>query len=223
VKKLNTYLYYPFALCVLAFTVVMLTKILPYMTFERAIHFLGTKPDRVLDNPYFMVAFYIHVTSSVFVLGGGVFQFSIFLIKKYPRIHQWIGKIYVTMTLLLAAPSGLIIAVYANGGMSSQVGFMLQCVVWWMLTFWAYEAVLEKKWLLHSQMMLRSFALTLAAMSLRTESFALHYFFHTQPMETYDTVTWLSWVGNLLLVEVFIHYGLGEKLVSSMTNVSKNY
>ncbi len=215
-KKLNSYFYYSFALGIFAFALVMLTKILPYMTFERATHFLGTKPDKVLDNPCFIIAFYIHITSSILVLGGGIFQFSIFLIKKYPRIHQWIGKIYVTLVLLLAAPSGLIIAAYANGGMSSQAGFILQCVVWWILTFWAYEAVLEKKWLIHCQMMIRSFALTLAAMSLRTESFVFHYFFHTQPMETYDTVTWLSWVGNLLFVEVLIHYGWGEKIINSI-------
>ena len=56
---------YAFAALVLVFTVVMVTKILPYMTFERAINFLGTKSDAVLDRTYFMVAFYIHITSSV--------------------------------------------------------------------------------------------------------------------------------------------------------------
>lgn len=216
-----TLAYYLFALAVLGFTYVMLTKILPYMTFERAINFLGTKSDEVLDKQYFILAFYVHITTSVFALGGGVFQFSVLLMQKYPRVHQWIGKLYVFSILILAAPSGLVIAMYANGGLGCKVGFVLQCFVWWTLTYWAYEAVLKKQYSLHTNMMLRSFALTLAAMSLRTESYLMYYFFQTKPIETYQTVTWLSWVGNLLFVEFLIYYGLNKRLINSVLDKNK--
>ena len=216
-----TLLYYLFAFAILGFTCVMFTKILPYMTFERAINFLGTKSDEVLDKQYFILAFYIHITTSIFALGGGIFQFSVLLIKNHPLIHRWIGKIYVFSILFLAAPTGLVIAVYANGGLGCKVGFVLQCFVWWILTYWAYEAILKKKYLLHTNMMLRSFALTLAAMSLRTESYLMYYFFQTKPIETYQTVTWLSWVGNLLFVECLIYYGLSKRLIISSLDKNK--
>lgn len=209
------YCYYLFALAVLGFAFVMLTKILPYMTFERAKDFLGTKSNEVLDNQYFIFAFYIHISTSIFALSSGVFQFSTTLIRNYPRIHQWIGKVYVVSILLFAAPTGLVIAVYANGGLGCKVGFVLQSFVWWILTYWAYESILQKKYLLHTNMMLRSFALTLAAMSLRTESYLMYYFFQTKPIETYQTVTWLSWVGNLLFVELLIYYGLSKRLINN--------
>jgi hypothetical protein len=210
------YLYYLFALAIVGFTIVMLSKILPYMTFERAKNFLGTKSDEVLDKQYFIIAFYVHISTSVFALGGGVFQFSTTLTRNYARLHQWIGKIYIATILLLAAPSGLIIAAYANGGLGCKVGFVLQSFVWWILTYWAYQAILERQYLLHTNMMLRSFALTLAAMSLRTESYIMYYFFQTKPIETYQTVTWLSWVGNLLFIEVLIYYGLSKRLINSI-------
>lgn len=207
---------YAFAAFVLVFTIVMVTKILPYMTFERAVNFLGTKSDAVLDRPYFMVAFYVHITSSVLAIGGGIFQFFPFILRGSPKIHRLIGKIYIASILLLAAPSGLIIAAFANGGLASKVGFSLQSVVWWATTYAAWRAIVRRNWEEHAAMMIRSYAVTLAAMSLRTESYALVYFFGTKPMETYLTVTWLSWTGNYFIAEVLIYFGMAKKMVTEL-------
>ena len=80
---LQRFLGYAFAAAVVGFTGVMLTKILPYMTFERAINFLGTKSDAVLDRTYFMVAFYVHITSSVLAILGGIFSFFSRVIARH--------------------------------------------------------------------------------------------------------------------------------------------
>jgi Predicted membrane protein (DUF2306) len=215
-RFLSRLLAYSFALGVIGFTIVMVTKILPYMTFERAINFLGTKSDAVLDRSYFMVAFYVHITSSVLAIGGGVFQFFPILLRGYPKVHILIGKIYIASILLLAAPSGLIIAAFANGGLAAKVGFSLQCLVWWGTTYGAWQAIMQRNWEKHAIMMIRSYAVTLAAMSLRTESYALVYFWGTKPMETYLTVTWLSWVGNFFIAEILIYFGLAKKLVADL-------
>ena len=204
------------AMAILVFTLIMLTKVLPYMTFEKAINFLGTKTDEVLDKQHFIWSFYIHITSSLFVMGGGVFQFLPILIKNYPRLHRNIGKMYVFFILILAAPSGLVLATYANGGLAARVGFSLQCIVWWTVTYLAWNEIMKRRYESHANMMIRSFAVTLAAMSLRTESYVMYYWFGTKPIETYLTVTWLSWVGNLLLAEVLIFNGLGKKIVHSI-------
>lgn len=206
---------YLFAGGILIFTFIMLTKVVPYMSFEYAINFLGTKTDEVLQKPYFMWAFYIHITSSLFVMGGGVFQFFPSLLKNYPRWHRNIGKMYIFFILLLAAPSGLVLAVYANGGLAAKVGFTLQCIVWWTVTYLAWNEIMHKRLESHTNMMIRSFAVTLAAMSLRCESYVMFYYFGTKPIETYLTVTWLSWVGNLLIAETLIFNGLARKLVMS--------
>jgi Predicted membrane protein (DUF2306) len=212
-RFLTRLLAYSFAAAVIGFTGIMLTKILPYMSFERAINFLGTKPDAVLDRNYFMVAFYIHITSSVLAILGGVFQFFPKILRGYPRVHILIGKIYIASILLLAAPSGLILAAFANGGLPAKVGFTLQCFVWWATTYAAWRAIMQRNWEEHAKMMLRSYAVTLAAMSLRTESYALVYFWGTKPIETYLTVTWLSWVGNFFIAEILIYFGMAKKLV----------
>lgn len=218
---LSNILAYLFASFVLGFTLVMITMVLPYLSFERAINFLGTKSDAILDKNYFMWAFYIHITSSIFSLGGGIFQFFPSILRgRFPKIHHWLGKIYVLTVLLLAAPSGLILALYANGGLAAKVGFSMQCVVWWLTTWAAWREIEQKNWLAHSDMMIRSFAVTLAAMSLRTESYAMYYFFQTKPIETYLTVVWTSWVGNLLIAELLIYNGLGKNLVAKLRQKS---
>jgi Predicted membrane protein (DUF2306) len=221
-RFLTRLLAYSFAAAIIGFTGIMVTKILPYMTFERAINFLGTKPDAVLDRNYFMVAFYIHITSSVLAILGGVFQFFPKILRGYPNAHILIGKIYIASILFFAAPSGLVLAAFANGGLPAKVGFTLQCFVWWATTYAAWQAIMQRNWEEHAKMMLRSYAVTLAAMSLRTESYALVYFFGTKPIETYLTVTWLSWVGNFFVAEILIYFGMAKKLVHIYVSQREN-
>jgi hypothetical protein len=197
-------------LAVAAFSLRMLTMVLPYLGFEKGILFLTTKSQAINDNSWFRVGFYVHITSSWWVLVTGLLQLMPALYRRWPRLHRRLGQVYLGSILGLAAPSGLVLALYANGGLSAKVGFTLQCIVWWLVTWQAYRAARQRRWLVHSEWMLRAYAVTLAAMSLRLESYGLYYFFQTKPIETYLTVVWLSWVGNLLLAEVLVQAGLGR-------------
>lgn len=197
-------------LAVAAFSLRMLTMVVPYLGFEKGILFLTTKSQAINDNPWFRAGFYVHITSSWWVLVIGLLQLLPVLYRRWPRLHRRLGQLYVASILVLAAPSGFILAGFANGGLSAKVGFTLQCMVWWLVTWQAYRAARQRRWLLHSEWMLRAYAVTLAAMSLRLESYGMHYFFQTRPIETYLTVVWLSWVGNLLLAEMLVQAGLGR-------------
>ena len=198
------------ALLIAAFAGLMLTKTLPYYTFQKGIHFLTTKSDETNDNPVFRAGFYVHITTSLLVLVAGLLQFLPWLARRGPRLHRQLGTFYIIGVLALAAPSGLILARFANGGLVAQVGFTLQCLVWWLCTWRAYRAARQHQWPLHVNWMLRSYAVTLAALALRGESYVMYYAFETKPIETYLTVTWLSWVGNLILVEILLEAGLGR-------------
>ncbi len=203
-----------FFLGVMAFARVMLGKTLPYFSFEKAVNFLGTKQDSVLENPVFRAAFYVHISTAIIVMVVGAGQFFPFLLRKKPAVHRLLGKVYVLGILFFAAPSGMVLAKFANGGLPSRVGFSLQCLVWFALTAAAWREIRRRRWLNHTHFMMRSYAVTLAAMSLRTESYWMLYSLGTKPIETYVTVTWLSWVGNLVVVECMIYLGLGRLLVS---------
>ena len=202
-----------FFLSVAAFTILMLTKVIPYLSFESEIDFLTTKTDRVLAKKDFQVGFYVHILSSWWVMGIGLFQFIPSFVKKYRRTHQTLGKVYVFSILFLAAPSGFVLALYANGGLPAKVGFSLQCLVWWLTTLVAWYEIRKNQWQRHVEWMMRSYAVTLAAMSLRVGSYVMVYFLSTKPIETYLTVTWASWVVNLIIAEVLIYNNLGTYLI----------
>ncbi len=198
------------ALLIAAFAALMLTKTLPYYSFEKGIHFLTTKSDETNDNGWFRLGFYVHITTSLVVLVLGLLQWLPVVARRGPRLHRWLGYGYVGGILGLAAPSGLILARFANGGLVAQVGFTLQCVVWWLSTWLAYRAARRRQWPRHVEWQVRSYAVTLAALALRGESYVMYYAFGTKPIETYLTVTWLSWVGNLLVAEWLLELGLNR-------------
>lgn len=198
------------ALLIAAFAALMLAKTLPYYSFEKGIHFLTTKSDETNDNLWFRLGFYVHITTSLVVLVLGLLQWLPVVARRGPRLHRWLGYGYVGGILGLAAPSGLILARFANGGLVAQVGFTLQCVVWWLSTWLAYQAARRRQWPRHVEWQARSYAVTLAALALRGESYIMYYAFRTKPIETYLTVTWLSWVGNLLIVGVLLELGLAR-------------
>lgn len=202
-----------FGLAVVLFTGRMLVMVLPYLNFEPGIHFLTTKSDETNASGLFRLGFYVHITSSLLVLAAGLPQFFPALTRRRPRLHRTLGKVYIVAILALAAPSGLILAGYANGGLAAKVGFTLQCVVWWLSTWQAYRLARQRRWPEHTEWMLRSFAVTLAAMSLRLESYAMFHWLGTKPIETYLTVTWLSWTGNLLVAEVLVQAGAARRLL----------
>ncbi len=206
------------ALLIAAFAALMLTKTLPYYSFEKGTHFLTTKSDETNDNPWFRLGFYVHITTSLVVLVLGLLQWLPVVARCGPRLHRWLGYGYIVGILGLAAPSGLILARFANGGLVAQVGFTLQCVVWWLSTWLAYRAARRRQWPRHVEWQVRSYAVTLAALALRGESYVMYYALHTKPIETYLTVTWLSWVGNLLLAEGLVELGLGRYFLRELLN-----
>jgi uncharacterized membrane protein len=205
--------YWFFGIFILFFSAVMCKIIMPYFDFEYAFGFLGTKSDEVLSSSIYMKAFYIHISSSLLAILIGVFQFSSYLYKRKPNVHRLFGKIYVFSILFMAAPSGLVISIHANGGLSSKVGFVIQSLLWFLTTLMALISIKKGDFQQHITWTIRSYALTIAAMSLRTESYLMMYFFETGPIETYATVTWLSWVGNLIVAETMISVGIVQRLL----------
>jgi hypothetical protein len=106
--------------------------------------------------------------------------------------------------LFLAGPSGLIMSVYANGGPLSQLAFILLSVLWLLFTYLGYYYARKGDIGRHRQFMIRSFALTLSALTLRAWKFGIVLFFRPQPMDLYMLVAWLGWIPNLLFAEWYI-------------------
>lgn len=196
------------------FTYLMILITWQYVPVDFKAAFLSVKEDEIA-LPYYQVAFFSHVYTSIFVLIVGAFQFSTWLRNKYSSIHKNLGKVYVGLILLIASPSGLIMAVHANGGNYSKLSFVLQAVLWFTFTYLAYKHIRNKNWSKHRDFMIRSFALTLSAISLRLFKWIIVHTWELPPMDTYKIVAWAGWGINLIIAEAYIYWLNHKRIVKS--------
>lgn len=174
-----------------------------YVPIDFDVAFLRIKQDEI-QLPHYQVAFFIHVYTSIFVILAGATQFSTQLRLKYARFHKTAGKIYIALLLFFAAPSGLVMGYYANGGIIGQVSFIALSLLWFYFTLKAFLSIKKGSIKNHQFFMIRSYALTLSAVSLRLFKLALVTWFELPPMDTYKIVAVAGWTVNLGIAELII-------------------
>ena len=184
-------------------TYLMLHMAVEYSSFETDIHFLRYK-QAYIDIPVWKAAFYIHVFSSVLALAAGLTQFSDHLLKKYRRLHRIVGWIYVVDILVINFPAAMVMAYYANGLLPSKIAFILLDCLWFWFTLKAVIAARKRDINQHKRFMIRSFALTFSAITLRSWKIILTTIFHPDPLSLYIIDAWMGFVPNLLLAEWLI-------------------
>lgn len=187
------------------FFILMIKITLQYFPFKTDAAFLQIKQTEVTEIPFYLVFFYIHVCSSIFVLGAGFSQFNSTFLKKYPELHQRIGKLYVFTIIFLCAPSGLFIGIFANGGLSSKISFVTLAVLWFYFTLKGFRTIKKRDLHSHKIFMYRSFALSCSAITLRFWKVIIVTLFHPAPMDVYQIIAWLGWIPNLLIIEYYLY------------------
>lgn len=185
----------------LFFFVLMMRITLFYIPISSEANFLAIKQTEVTTIPFYLPVFYIHVFSSIFVLLAGFTQFNSKILAKNIKFHRFAGKFYIYFVLLLSAPSGFLIGLYANGGFYSKISFCTLALLWFYFTFKAVKYIQQKNIIDHKKMMYRSYALACSAITLRLWKYILVILFQPSPMDLYQIIAWLGWVPNLIFVE----------------------
>ena len=181
----------------------MLRITLQYWPVRDDAAFLRIKGD-YLGIPWWKAAFYVHVFTSMFALAAGFTQFAPRVLRQWPGLHRWVGRIYVFDVCLITGPAGLVMAFYANGGWTSRLAFGALACLWIGTTTMGYRTARRRQWDRHRAWMVRSYALTLSAVTLRAWKIALVWALHPAPMDVYRVVAWLGFVPNLLVAEWLI-------------------
>ena len=200
----------------------MLKIIVQYSAFDDHTGFLAFKQD-YLHLPLWKAAFYIHVFSSLFTLLAGLTQFSPEILKNHRGLHKLIGRLYVWDILLINFPTGLILAVYANGGLPSKVAFMILDGLWFWFTLKAVIEVKRGNITRHKEYMTRSYALTFSAVTLRTWRLILASSFDLDPQVIYMLDAWLGFVPNLICAEWLIRQNRTVPSTMECAAVSKGH
>lgn len=192
------------------FSFLMLRIIFIYIPVQNDVGFLQLKQSYIHITEW-RIAFFVHVFSSMFALLAGFTQFSKWLLKNKPKLHRAFGYMYVIDILMVTGPAGLLMSFYANGGISSRIAFVILSILWISFTAIALYKAVKKDFKAHRIFMIRSFALTLSAVTLRIWKVLLANYTDVLPMDRYRIIAWLGWTLNLIVAELIIYYYIKKR------------
>jgi hypothetical protein len=147
-------------------------------------------------------AAFAHLLGGSLALVAGAFQFNFWLRSRFIAVHRWLGRLYV-LAVAVGGVASFALALYAFGGAVAQVGFALLAVCWMGSTLNGYRNIRQSSQSAHRIWMIRSYALTLAAVTLRVY-IPLSQLAGISITVAYPAIAWLCWVPNLLVAEWFL-------------------
>ncbi len=124
-----------------------------------------------------------------------------------PRFHRWSGRVYA-VACLAGAVTGIPLAIGSTAGPIATAGFGTLAILWFATTWMGWRTAMQRRFAEHRVWMIRSFALTLAAMTLRFD-LAMIPLFELDFLPAYRAISFLCWVPNLILAELWIRRGSG--------------
>ncbi|MGA8037156.1 MAG: DUF2306 domain-containing protein [Candidatus Acidiferrales bacterium] len=132
------------------------------------------------------------------ILGGsgallfGPWQFSRRLRRKYLNLHRWLGRLYL-ISVLVGSIAGFVLAIFSEGGLPTHLGFGILAMLWFYTGLMAYTSIRVGRINEHRQSMIRNFALSLAAVTLRIYLPFMLGVAHWEFMRAYVPISWLCW------------------------------
>jgi uncharacterized membrane protein YozB (DUF420 family) len=159
-------------------------------------------PAQALGNPLGVPWLFIHVAGAVTALLLGSFQFLPALRRGLSPPHRSVGRLYV-MGCLVGGAAGLILAFGSSAGPIASAGFGSLAVIWIAVTLLGWRAVLQRRFANHRRWMIRSWALTLAAVTLRLY-LPLVTALDLPFLPWYRAISFLAWVPNLIAAELWL-------------------
>jgi len=153
-------------------------------------------------------AFIVHAVSASLALMLGPLQLVASLRSRFPVLHRWTGRCYV-LAIAVAWLSSLPLAVHAMTGAVAAAGFLALGLVWVVATGVGVVCALQRRFVEHRRWMVRSYALTAAAITLRIY-LGLSAGLDVDLDVSYPYIAWLCWVPNLFAAEWYLRQATGR-------------
>jgi uncharacterized membrane protein len=157
--------------------------------------------------PPHWLALVVHGLPGCLALMTGPFQFVDRLRVRYPRAHRITGRVYLG-SVLVGAIAAFFAATFSLSGFSVQVAFYILSTAWIYTLVRAYQAIRRGEVQLHRIWMIRNYALTFAAVTLRVYLLGGLALREAFPELTFDDIyhaaAWSSFAVNVLVAEYFI-------------------
>ena len=152
---------------------------------------LGPVPPNIAANRLVNPWIAVHAAGAATALLVGPWQFLPGLRARRPWLHRVIGRLYA-VGCASGGLSALVLAMGLTSGPIAGAGFAALGLAWLATTGMAIGEVLAGRIASHRRWMIRSFALTLSAVTLRIY------------LPAYRIIAWACWLPNLLLAELYL-------------------
>lgn len=163
---------------------------------------VGPLAPNVMANAFAKPWLIVHVAGAATALLIGSAQFIGPLRRRIPFVHRWTGRLYA-VSCLVGGAGGFGLALGSTAGPVAATGFGLLAVLWLATTALGWRMALARDFTAHRRWMIRSWALTLAAVTLRLQMVAIPLV-PADPVAVYAAIAWLCWVPNLLVAELYL-------------------
>ncbi len=161
---------------------------------------LSQKQEAVLTMDIWRLMFNTHIIFGGMALLIGWTKFMPKFRSRNMKLHRSIGLVYL-LAMLFSGIAGLYLAFYAEGGLVAKAGFAGLALAWLFTSGKALMTVKKGQINAHKHWMIRSYALTFAAVTLRIWLPLFQYAIGLDFITAYVIIAWLCWVPNLAWAE----------------------
>jgi uncharacterized membrane protein len=170
---------------------------------------IGPLAPDILANVFARPWLDVHVAGAATALLIGPIQFLPWIRRRLPALHRTLGRVYV-IGCLSGGVGGLVMAFGSTKGPIATAGFASLAACWIVANVQGWRLAVARRFDEHRAWMLRSFAMTFAAVTLRIYIVALPML-GMAPLDAYRASAFLAWVPNLILVELWLRGELGRR------------
>lgn len=163
---------------------------------------VGPVPPNITVNRHVSPWIVIHAAGAATALLVAPWQFVPALRQRRPVMHRTLGRVYVA-GCAAGGVAALILATGVSAGPIVGAGFAALGTAWLTATTIAVREVVAGRVSAHQRWMIRSFALTLSAVTLRLY-LPLASLIGFDSAISYRVIAWACWLPNLIVGELFI-------------------
>jgi hypothetical protein len=183
-------------------TAILLLALLVALASYRYLFDVPPIPPSIAANHFRRPWLVLHAAAASTALLTGALQFGAALPRRWWRFHRQVGRAYV-IACLLGAGSGLVLAAGSSAGPIATAGFGSLAVAWFAMTMLGWTKAQARDFAAHRRWMIRSWALTLAAVTLRIY-IPLGEVFGATELVAYRAISFLCWIPNLIAADMYL-------------------
>jgi uncharacterized membrane protein len=153
----------------------------------------------------------VHRVGGALYLVIGVSQFMPKLRARHLRLHRWLGRVFLLLTVLVAVGGAFMAVRFPYSGLQEAVPVVLFAAILLYSGYRAYRHARLREIAKHREWAMRAFSVGLGVATIRVFYVVMIYTTDLPARECFNTSIWLGFMLTLLAAEVWINLTRPER------------